>query len=285
MNIAQAEKPLQPPIPPPTPPPPPPTDLPVRHLSASSIIKFVSCPEQWRQTYILKIPDAMFGSRFMGIVDHSTIMDVLLAKMHGQEAEHGDITEIYKTSWARALETDGEPNWGKDDPIEMFERGLQMVHAYHETVIPLVEPVAIEQRFTMTVGGVELVGYVDVITTEGIRERKTVDQKMTKPKSRWRLQGRIYHMLTGLPVAWDVVTRQVTTKIYTAEEFSTLKLAQHDPSTTRRIVLHTAERIKYLMATLGPDVPWPYDGFVAQDWLCDYCGAGPKFGSACGVWR
>jgi hypothetical protein len=280
VNIAQAEK----PIPPPTPPPPP-TDLPVRHLSASSIIKLVSCPEQWRQTYILKVPDAMFTSRFMGNVDHATIMDVLIAKMAGQEAEHGDVTGLYKASWAKTLDEEGEPNWGKDDPIEMYERGLQMVHAYTEVVVPTIEPIAIEQRFSMVVGGVDVVGYVDVIAADGIRERKTVDQKMTKPKSRWRLQGRIYHMMTGLPVRWDVVTRQVTTKIYTADEWPLLKLADHDPSTTRRIVLHAADRIRHYMDTLGPDVPWPYDGFVAQDWLCDYCGAGPKFGSSCGVWR
>ena len=280
MNIAQAEK----PIPPPTPPPPP-TGLPVRHLSASSIIKFVSCPEQWRQSYVLKIKEGTFTQRFMGNVDHKTIMDVLLAKMQGQEAEHGDITDLYKASWAQALDEDGEPNWGKDDPIEMFERGLQMAHAYTETVVPLIEPVALEQKFTATVGGVDVVGYVDVIAVDGIRERKTVEQKMTKPKSRWRLQGRLYHMMSGLPVQWDVVTRQVTTKIYTAEEFPTLRLPEHDPTSTARIVTHTADRIRHLMDTLGPDTPWPYDGFVAQDWLCDYCGAGPKFGSTCGVWR
>lgn len=278
------------------PPPPEPVkkslNLPVERLSATSINSFISCPEQFRQKYVLGKREKMYGARFMGSIDHETVEEVIRRKVAGVAVEN--LTGLYNETWAKKLDEDGEPDWLDDDPIEMHARGLAMVHTYVEQVVSTLKPVEVERKVLYDIEGigVPLVGYIDVIcvnTDTGelyVRERKTTAAKQAKPKSRWRFQGRLYQMMTGLPVQWDVVTRQVTPKVYTAEMegCEALSLRGTDPKVTEGMVMGAALRMSYLMDKFGADYPWPLDGYFS-DWGCDYCTIGPRAASTCGAWN
>lgn len=267
-------------------------NIPLRSLSASSINLFVSCPEAFRTKYILDRPEKMFGQRFMGACDHKTVEEVVSRIHAGVTVTRSDVPEIYKTTWSNLIEENGEVEWKDDDPNVMYERGLAMAQLYVDEVVPTFVPVEIEQKVEIEIDGIKVKGYIDLKCINKatgeivIRERKTTGQKQAKPKSRWRFQGRLYQLMTGLPVQWDVVTRQVTPKIYTAdmEGCEGLQLRDTNPEATISMVRGAATRMAYLMDTLGPDKEWPLDGYFS-DWGCDYCSNGPKFGGWCSAWK
>lgn len=263
--------------------------LPLERLSASSMGLFVQCPEQWRLKYLKDYKESQFGARFMGSVNHQTVASVLSVRRLGglltermSDDERREYVRIlYRETWEELLKEEGEPDWRDDDPVEMFARGLQMALAYVNEIVPKITPIAVEERVEMTIPGLpKLIGYVDVIEPTKIRERKTTHQKMTKPKPAWRFQARIYQLITGLPVEWDVITRQVETKLYTAEEWPDLRFELADIKETERMIRHILSRMEDLYVRYGPDEHWPMDGYFG-DWTCDYCFAGPKYGGWC----
>lgn len=266
-------------------------NLPLERLSATSLALLVQCPEQFRQKYIVKeVKDVMNGPRFIGIVDHMVSQRLVEIKMNNEfwnEFTDETIPFIYKNCWNEVIETQGEPDWREDDPAKMIDRGVKMAELYAREVLPKLQPVATEERFEFTVPGVpaKIVGFIDIIEKYGIRERKTTAVKTTKPKSKWRFQGIIYQYATGLPVSWDVVTRQATPQLFTAENHPDLFLDVMDLKVARQLITDAAIRMNDLYNRYGPDNVWPMEGMVSSDWLCDYCPIGPKYERSCLVWQ
>lgn len=267
--------------------------FPIEKLSPTSLALFAGCPEQFRQRYLLKRPDVSFGDRFMGSVNHETISYLLNIKREAPttldalatEEMRAFAREVYRDAWEAKLEEQGEPDWRFDDPVEMYGRGIMMALTYIEQAMPSINPVAIEQEITIKIPGIPLVrGYVDVIEADKIRERKTTRAKETKPKSKWRFQARVYQFITGLPVEWDVLTRQVEPKLYTAEEYPELRLGMVSRKNTETMIHDLYWRMNDLWQRRGPAVTWPLDGFH-DPWLCSYCPIGPKYGATCGSWN
>jgi hypothetical protein len=228
----------------------------------------------------------------MGSVNHEVVSDLLRTKQqaNGEFARLDPDTlrrmvrNRYRAAWEAQLEQQGEPEWGTEDPIESYSRGLLMALTYLEQAIPQITPVAVEEKVEIKIPGVPLIrGYVDVIEPDKIRERKTTRAKETRPKAKWRLQGRIYQFILGLPVEWDVLTRQVEPKLYTAEEYPDLRLESSDREMTRQMVSDLWWRMNDLYQRRGDAFVWPWDGYH-DPWLCNYCPIGPRYGSTCGAW-
>lgn len=260
--------------------------LPLEVLSASSITVAIQCPEQFRLKYLKKQRERMYPDRFIGLVDHSVHEQNFKWKMDvGKDMTPELMSKLHESEWAR-LEEKEDPDWDGEDPIDLQALSLQMVHAYHEIVSPRVLPVAVEQRFEERLPGVPvpIVGYVDVLTKDVIVERKTAGQKVSKPKPRWRFQGRVYSMIADLPTEWHVVTKQKTTAIYTPEDSPQLGPPKPNADATLRMIQQAAIKVNELYARYGREQPWPTDGTFA-DWLCDYCQFGPKRLGSCIAWR
>lgn len=258
--------------------------LPLEKLSSSSLGMSIQCPEQFRQKYILGTPDKNFGPRFIGSVNHEMSRSMSLSRKLQPEIVP-DIELLYREAWNQTLERDGEPDWRDDDPTQMFDRGVQMSQMYWNNVSSKIDPVAVEERIEFMVPGVPslIVGYIDLIEQDKIREIKTTDKKMTKPKPKWRLQGLIYQYATGLPVQWDVVTRQATPQLFLGSDWPDLTLGLADRKVTEQLIRDAAFRVNTLYSLYGPDNPWPMEG-VMHDWLCDYCPVGPKYLRSCPAW-
>lgn len=260
--------------------------LPLERLSASSIGMMIACPEQFRQKYLLKTEEQNFDARFMGTVDHDMSRQMATAKLTG--VSDWNIEEMYRGSWNKALDQDGEPTWIKHTPDKAFETGVKMSQLYWDEVInqPDYNPTAVEERVEFTIPGlpVRVIGYVDTIVSGIIRERKTVGQKTTKPKPKWRLQGLIYQYAVGLPTQWDIVTRQVTPQLYLAKDWPDLFLPVQKPDFIRTMIRDAAKRMNDLYQQHGANEPWPTTGYVVSDWLCDYCAIGPKYNGTCVAW-
>lgn len=257
--------------------------LPLERLSATSLATAIQCPEMFRQKYLLHTEEKNFGARFVGSVDHEVAKVLALDRLYKREPS--DIDELHATAWNGVLEADGEPDWRDDDPVKMAEISRQMAHLYWEEVLVTAPIVAVEERIEFRIAGLpsKIVGYADMIEPTKIRERKTTASKQTKPKSKWLLQGLIYQRATGLPVQWDVVTRQATPKLYLADEHEDLYLPYRDGKYVDQMILDTAKRINDLYAQYGADQAWPTSGLMS-DWLCSYCAIGPRYARSCPAW-
>lgn len=253
--------------------------LPLERLSATSLGTFTSCPEQFRRKYLLNEKEAMSGDRFMGIVTHQALASLfdpaLLGEAHEQPVEDMAVAQ----AWEGTIEREGEPDWHDKDGTDSYKRAKQMVKAYWP-IAQEIHPIAVEQRFEEQIAGVNIVGYVDRELTDRILEVKTAAQKVSKPKPRWSLQGRLYSLVSAKPIEWHVITRQVTTKIYTPKEAEELYCPGFNKDATVRIIRLTVERMNDLYARHGKDDPWPTDG-IFGDWSCSYC----SFKKNCGVWQ
>lgn len=252
--------------------------LPLERLSATSLSTFNVCPEQFRQKYILNEKEAMSGERFMGSVTHQALALLFDEDQLQNESMETDPTLAVAQAWQNVIEREGEPEWHDKDATESFRRAKQMITTYWPTATK-VEVVKSEARFEETIAGVKVVGYIDRELKDRILEVKTASQKVSKPKPRWSFQGRLYSLVSALPVEWHVVTRQATPKVYTAAECPELLNPGFNPDATVRFIQHSVERMNDLYARHGANEPWPMEG-IYGDWTCGYC----SFKRRCFAW-
>lgn len=257
--------------------------LPLDHLSATSLSMAALCPEQFRQRYLCQVPETNFSGKFIGSVDHEVAATLAEVRMHGGDLDK--LETLYATAWENVLAKDGEPDWRDDDPAKMFKTGVKMAHLYWDQVLSKITPVAVEQRIEFRVPGVPalIVGYVDLIEQDRIRERKTKDRKVTVPDPKWRLQGMIYQFPTGLPIQWDVITRQVSPQLFTADAWPELFMPVRDQQVVQRTIVDIARQMNDLYGRFGADHPWPTTGML-HPWMCGYCAVGPKYAGTCPAW-
>lgn len=250
--------------------------IPIQTLSATSLSKFVTCPESFRRRYLQKERDSFGLARFMGTVDHETIAYLFSRKMEGKVLTEEELEEAFGNIWNHELEKAGDPVFAETERMETYNKGIRMIQLYREKVADRIEPLAVEQKFEETIPGipVPLIGYVDLETSYAIIERKTSATKLKKPKPGWKYQGRIYQLFIDKPIEFQITTKQVTPQIVTGMDEDELFLMQQNKDVTVRMIKQTYEQMQYLYGRYGADEPWPTDG-VLHDWMCSFCKHGP----------
>lgn len=245
----------------------------MEHVSATSLAKAIVCPEQFRRRYLLHQPESFGVDRFVGSLDHS-----IHAMNFTQKIETGEDLDLawmrgkYRSTWDETIDDKGEPVWKDETPEQVYGKGLKMLDAYHIGVSPSVKPVLVEQRFEERIAGVSVpvIGYMDIVEADRIIERKTAKAKVTKPKSEWRFQARIYQLVADMATDFHVVTKQASPMVYTPENSPELRFMKGNPDVVVQLIQQTEQRIQDLYDRYGADNPWPTEG-IFHDWRCNYC--------------
>lgn len=261
--------------------------VPIEHLSASALALLIQCPEQFRLKRIKRIPESFGVDRFIGAVDHATHAVNLRQKIEGgTDLDIDKMFGIYQEQWDATLLDEGQPQWYDNDPVEVHDMGVMMVGLYHTEVSPTIKPIKVEERFETTFPGlpIPVIGYPDVEEKDRLVERKTSKSKLTKPKSKWALQGRIYSMVYDKPVDYHVITKQKTPQVFTSDTEVELRITNGYRDATLEMIQQAAVTLNDLWQRYGPDRPWPTNG-IMHDWLCGYCSYGPKYGRNCVAWN
>lgn len=275
---------------------------PLRHLSNSSYMKFLACPEDWRRHYLLGQRSAPTGAMFLGrCVDEaiSTYYQHILE--HGEQLGVDQVHDSYRERWAERLVEEQHKlgvNWEEGlDENTGFEMGLAAIELTFSELVPrLGRPVAVQRKLEFAIApglAWTIVCYLDLETTReqesGEAVRAVVDYKVktspiTQAKANVDPQAGVY--LAG---RW--------LENQSAGEFCFAQIAKPGPrrkamssalvTTTRSPgqlrgnlarIAQAASQIAAYYERFGPDQPW---GFAdPTSWKCSprFC---DHFQSAC----
>lgn len=259
----------------------------ITRLSPSAL-EGLRCPEQFRRERILGEkssvgPALLYGSAFHRALEHN-----FRQKIESRaDLKVSEVADVAGDSWVDILEeTIGsrEITWGDSKPADVQDEVVRGVSAYMSVLAPTVQPVAVERWVEVPLPiGVPLVGRIDVETEQGaILDLKTkgsrppqnaIDKSYQASSYLWSRQQE-GNPATGF--AWHVAVRTKTPQVcelWTQRSDAQLRSFE-------RYVSVSAQYIRWLYDTFGPDEAWP--GAQPNDNLCakKYCG----FWDSC-VWR
>lgn len=262
------------------------------HISATQLTMFQRCPEQYRRVYVKGERQRPGAALVWGSADHYAHEQNFIQKIgSGVDISEDDVKVAFAEGFDQAVERNGgaaEIEWGTDKPGQMKDAGTELVAAYHRQVSPRLQPVSVEEAFTVVVPGVPVpvVGRIDVRATvdgrgERAIERKTAKSKSATVKPEWRIQGLLYQAVGMQPVDWHVSVKTKTPAVYTPEQEHGLMLP-FNPVTvaaTKVLVQNTVRAIIAYWRMYGPNEAWP--GAITHPWACDFCG----FRVSCRWWE
>jgi RecB family exonuclease len=151
-------------------------DLPVAVvLSASQTNMYLGCPAKWGYKYISKLPEQRGGSLVRGTAVHRIAEAYyrLKLKSGGVPSDTSAfVAEVLEDVWEAGLV---DASFAPDEkPDELKAQASALSLLYLTDIAPQITPVAIEERVTGTIGGVNIQGYIDVLDDAGtIQELKT----------------------------------------------------------------------------------------------------------------
>lgn len=151
--------------------------LPRPHLSVSQINMYMRCPRQYEFRYVKDEKRPPSGNLIQGTTGHAALEKTHHHIVdHNQPAPTADVMDAFSTDWDKKLQDEVEWDEG-ENPGHMKDEGLALVRMYNETVAPKIRPMVvnkgakdevrgIEQEIRMTVEGVPMLGYIDLIDTD-----------------------------------------------------------------------------------------------------------------------
>jgi len=266
----------------------------LEHFSASSAGMMLRCEEQWRQRYVLgkKIPPS--AAALIGRTDHKAIEHNFRQKIKSYEdLSMADMLNVTLETFDREMAFEGGPSeieWDDPDLDVNRQAGMAkdqtvlLVETYHEQVSPNVQPLTVEESFSLAVPGlpVPVIGYIDLVAgiqtdmlgitvNDRIIDRKTVGRKEKEPKPDWLFQAAVYQLARPLPFEWHLTVKTKTPYVM-APAFNPYPPVEGEKAV--RMLQMTANRIAYNFHKYGPDNVWPGARYH-HPWSCQYCGFRP----------
>jgi hypothetical protein len=165
------------------------------HLSYSSISTYLSCAAYWRMKYIDQIPiptspELVFGSAF-----HGTVEAFVQLQDDDSSTIQGELLTLWSEQWGK--QTAEKPvDWGDNTPEFYQNEGTRILgSAEIQRGILSIKAKEIERKVELAVPGVPvpIVGYIDVIMTDGIPgDFKTSKYSWTPEKANSEIQPLFY---------------------------------------------------------------------------------------------
>ncbi|MGD0387253.1 MAG: PD-(D/E)XK nuclease family protein [Solirubrobacteraceae bacterium] len=149
----------------------PPAQLPIDHLSLSSIKKFMTCPMKWKRHYLDHDPEPSSGKMILGSAGHAA-----LAQHYGDRIEGGpgftaeQLLDEFAAEWEDRIARE-DVSFGADTPGALKDSGAASLRVYHARIAPTVKPVAVEREFTFGWPGIvdwQITGFIDLEAGDGV---------------------------------------------------------------------------------------------------------------------
>lgn len=140
---------------------------PERPLSPSQVLKYLDCSAAWHFKYVANLTDPANANLALGRAMASATAATLRAKMDGEQLAAGMVVaEILSPELARELAA-AELDPAKDDPGEIKATAGRVYEEWHRSVLPILNPAAVEVAVSGEIAGVAVRGFVDMVDQDG----------------------------------------------------------------------------------------------------------------------
>lgn len=140
-----------------------PRSLPVYSLSKSSIETYLACPLKFKRKYIDGERERSNPNLVLGSACGDSITSALQVKVDTQVTlETENVLDLYAGFMGLKIEEDVD--WKDVKPGELKDQGAKLVRLYWDKVGRTLDPIAVERKFTVTLGDADwdVNGYFDV---------------------------------------------------------------------------------------------------------------------------
>lgn len=144
--------------------------LPTGYFSHSQYVSWKICGKAYEFKYVKKMRNPGSPQMAKGTAVHAGIEFMLINKRLGNiptlaqaEAVVSDVFEKQVTE---------VPDWGEDDegrPIEpghIKDRAVELLRTFAKHALPKINPIAIEEGFAVKLGGVPMIGWIDLVDAQ-----------------------------------------------------------------------------------------------------------------------
>jgi CRISPR/Cas system-associated exonuclease Cas4 (RecB family) len=155
------------------------------HLSASSIAQYLRCPRQWWYVRVLGIKAPPDGGLISGSALHSAAEHGMRQKLATSlDPNASEVADVARDNARKRIdeaqelveETGPWPHLEEEGmkPDSVVDKAARSAEAWAKEAAPNVEPVGVEEEFDAELGGVRVIGRLDVVEpNEGVRDWKT----------------------------------------------------------------------------------------------------------------
>ena len=236
------------------------------HISWSQIDMFNRCPRQWAFRYVDELRSPPSGALIEGGVYHQTLEQNFRSKLEtGEDMKVDDCTDLFADIWEKRMSNEDDIDWEDDKPGHLKDEGIELVDTYMTQLAPSVFPTAVEYVAIREVMGMEVVGVLDLISTDNkIIDHKTSSRLWNQGQVDEHGQATTYNFTLDkiIPVQFHVAvkpTKTLPARVQVLETKRTLKQILW-------WVKMTEEIIEQMQSGLYPPRP--------GNWFCGpkYCG-------------
>lgn len=255
----------------------------LRHVSPSSLNRFLRCPENWRQRYLLDKPDPAGSKALVGSAFDKSFGDYYTARIGGGPGLELDaIQDSFRDNLLNEADTDTYVLDEDDTAGEMIDKSLPLVAAYLPVAQSMPDPIAVQQRVEIVHHSLPLpvIGFIDVRFVSSLTDTKLAANRSFHPD--WHLPLRIYSAAESVPADVHIITKTKVPAVYTGadgdeytESWSAAKAAR-----TLRLVGQTIAQIESMLVMFGADSPWPTLPGLVHTWSCGKC----PYKKGCPAW-
>ena len=184
--------------------------LDIHHVSATQISMYQRCPRQWAYRYVLKIkspPDAalLCGSG----MHHAAEVGMIAKTLTGENPKPDDAADAARDYVADEFATGEVVLSSKDTRGGIVDKTVRLTRTWAEEAAPRVDPVEVEQEFSIEVAGVTVVGRYDVKTDGNVIDWKSSSRAPSRTQVSNSPQTEVYALASGLDVEYIYVVDSV----------------------------------------------------------------------------
>ena len=242
------------------------------HLSASGISDYLTCGFLYKLRRIDKLKPAFTSDALVfGSVIHAVLAEFHQQKMIGEKLSLKELLAVFTTHWQKAAKGRKDIRYddGKNFKV-LLDEGQALLTTYHRNLAQDdYKVLAIEQPFRFTVGGVPVIGVIDLMEVDEsgtiiITDFKTTSRAYSTDEIDGNMQLSIYYMGVKANGYHD---REILLRIDGLIKTKTPKFQQYYTSRSELDERRVAKKIRGVWDGIKKGVFIPNDG----NWKCKCC--------------
>jgi len=180
----------------------------VTHVSPSQLDLFLKCPWAWYCRYVLRLPERGSGNLIVGNAAHHAVAHYFrYLWKEKRRLEEAQLLTSFSDDFDARVKKEDDIDWGTIDKGKELDegktkdRGVVALRVFHAKLLPHLDPIAVEAKVSRAIPGTDiaLVGRIDILEGEAIRDHKFTGRMKGKDDVSRDLQLSAYAWMAGWP--------------------------------------------------------------------------------------